>query len=157
MKAYVEDKLFKENEAKELEVLYEYLKELHDIGALDGRMMEKIQDFRNGTIKVGNRKIKKYKNGISYKQMYQTYIYIEKKLINIRQYKNFETKWNEFAYFFGTMVNNVIEVDSILKTKTKQEEKHEAVIKKNIPLQDHQEININKNKKKDTLDISDFL
>ena len=61
---YQKDKQFKEQETKELDELYRYLLNLHNVKVLDARMMEKIQDLRNGTIKVNNKKIKRYKEGV---------------------------------------------------------------------------------------------
>ena len=154
------DKAFKQKEAKEFEDLYEYLKELHNIDALDGRMIERIQDFRNGTVKVQNQKVKKYKEGVTYKAMLDTYRYIGDQIERILHTNNFnQRKWNEFAYIFGTMVRNLNDVQVMLKQKQKEEDKLKTTIKKNIESESENYTPAfnNKKKKKDELDISDFL
>jgi len=157
-KNHLKDKEFKEKEIKELDELYQYLITLHKIDALDGRMMERIQDFRNGTIKVKNQKIKKYKNGVTYSKMLQTYQFIEDKLKKVHEYKHLEPGWQEFTYFFGTMVNSLNEVQHVMKKQAKETAIKETVVKKNIASQTESDYStpVNK-KKKDELDISNFL
>lgn len=154
---YEKDMVFRKQELEDWDALYSYLLNLHKLEVLDGRMIERIQDLRNGTIKLNGKKIKKYKMGVSYKTMLQTYKYTEDKFASISNYKNFETEWNEFTYFFGTMTNNITEVRNTLIKVKKQEESQKNIIKKNINLQESQEVKVVKNKKKDELDISDFL
>lgn len=153
---YLKDKEFKEQELKELDALYQYLIKLHKLEALDGRMIERIQDFRNGTIKVKNQKIKKYKNGVTYSKMLQTYQFIEDKLNKVYEYKHLEPGWQEFTYFFGTMVNSLNEVQHVMKKQAKETALKETVVKKNIETQSDYPAPLNK-KKKDELDISNFL
>lgn len=154
---YKNDQEFKRKELTELDSLYTYLMKLHKIELLDGRMMERIQDLRNGTVKIQNKKIKKYKSGVSYSIMLETYQYIEDQLSKVNDYKTFETVWNEFAYYFSIMINKIHEVQSIIKRQKKQEDVHTNVVKNNLHLQERQEISVKKNKKKDELDISNFL
>ena len=103
----IEDEKFKKKELKELDDLYQYLLNLHSLKNLDERMFEKIQDFRNGTIKYGNQKIKNSKEGVSYREMLDTYKHMSKNIDYALRTKPFKSKWNEFAYVFGIMVNNV--------------------------------------------------
>ena len=155
--SYLKDKEFKENELKELTELYEYLKNLHNIELLDGRMMERIQDLRNGTIKIQNRKVNKYKAGIPYSRMLQTYKYIEDKLNKVSEYKHLEKGWTEFAYFFSIMTNNITDVQATIKKQQVNEKAKETVIKKNLNEQKDLIVPQNYKKKKDELDISNFL
>ncbi len=157
---YLKDQEFKEKEAYELSQLYEYLCKLHNLEALDGRMMERIQDLRNGTIKVGTKKFKKYKSGVPYTAMLETYQHIESKLENIRMYKtDLQTEWNVFTYFFGTMVNSLVEVQNTLKNVQHQKQIHKERVSNNKDLHQTNDIKVKSklNKKKDELDISNYL
>lgn len=154
---YLKDKEFKEKELEKLDELYQYLLKLHDVKSLDARQMEKIQDLRNGTVKVNNRKIIKYKSGVPYEWMLKTYQYLEFNIDQIINTKQFETKWNEFSYIFGTMQRNLNDVYLLLKEQKKQEKAHENMMKINVE-NNLEDMKIQtKSKRKDDLDISNFL
>ena len=149
---FIRDKEFKQQEAIELDQLYQYLLKLHSLNVLDKRMFEKIQDLRNGTIKINNKKIAKYKNGVKYTLMLDTYIYLQQRIDDVLRNMQFETKWNEFSYIFGMMINNLNEV----QVATKLQEKVNMPKQINV---DSVEIKVNtkEKKRKDDLDISNFL
>lgn len=150
---YLQDKEQKEKELKALDQLYQYLIKLHNLDVLDGRMMEKIQDLRNGSIKVKAKKIKRYKEGVPYELMLDTYKFIEDRADYIKKTNEFKTEWNEFSYIFGTMVNNINAIkDAAVKRKTA--ERINKAIKIN---QETVEVQVKNSTKKDELDISDFL
>lgn len=140
----------KEKELKELDALYMYLLKLHSIELLDGRMMEKIQDLRNGTIKINNNKIKKYKQGVPYSLMLDTYKYLSSTIDNILRTMYFQAKWNEFSYIFGTMVKSINDMKKFEKHVQEINEKPTV----NVETVD---IQVKKTNKKDELDISAFL
>lgn len=151
--AFEKDKLFKEKELLELDKLYTYLLRLHSVDALDGRMMEKIQDLRNGTIKIKSKKVTKYKSGVQYKLMLDTYKHLENRIDYVQSSMQFETKWNEFSYIFGMMTNNLIDVKEMLLRKDKFEQPSSV----KIEYEPQTELIEKKSSKKDELDISDFL
>ena len=154
---FLKDKKFKEQELKQLTELYDYLKTLHGLEVLDGRMMERIQDLRNGTVKIQNRKMTKYKSGVTYSQMLKTYQFIEDKLNRVSEYKTLQKGWNEFAYFFSIMINSILDVKSITEKQVINEKSKEIVTKKNLHNQSDLSVPQNYKKKKDNLDISSFL
>lgn len=150
--AKLADDEFKEAETKELDALYNHIRKVHNIDVLDGRMFEKIQDLRNGSVKMGSKKVTRYKEGVTYSQMLDTYLYIQPRVENIILSMSFKTKWNEFSYIFGTMINNLNEVKSMQKRKERSERPTSITstdfdIKVNKPV----------TKKKDEMDISEFL
>lgn len=149
----IEDEVFKKIEAEELDDLYQHLLKLHNVELLDGRMFEKIQDLRNGTIKINNRKIRKNKEGVTYKQMLDTYQHVSKNIDYAIRTKQFQTKWNEFSYVFSIMVNSLNEVNLM------QKRNNAITIPKEITSNDFNiKTNINKQKKKqDEMDISHLL
>jgi hypothetical protein len=149
-KEFLQEQELKEKDLKELDALYKYLLKLHSIEVLDGRMMEKIQDLRNGSIKINNKKIKKYKQGITYSLMLDTYKFLNDRIDSIINSMQFQTKWNEFSYMFGTMVNNI--------NTMKQLEKHShEVSQKPTVNKETVDIQVKKTTKNDELDISAFL
>ena len=148
----IEDEEFKKKEAEELDALYQHLLKLHNIELLDGRMFEKIQDLRNGTIKVNNRKIRKSKEGVTYKQMLDTYEHMTKNIDYVIRTKQFQTKWNEFSYVFSIMVNSLNEVNLL------QKRNNAITIPKEVASNDFDiKMNVNKQSKKDEMDISHLL
>lgn len=144
--------LFKEREAEELDELYRYLLKLHNVELLDGRMFMKIQDLRNGTISLNGKKIKKSKEGVTFKQMLHTYEHVSKNIDNVIRSKHFKTKWNEFSYVFGIMINNMNEVKSM------QKRNETVIVPTKIVSEDFNlQIARKQHNKKDSMDISDFL
>lgn len=157
---YKKNEAFKEKEIKELDELFTYLKKLHRIDTLDGRMMEKIQDLRNGTVVFNKKKIKRYKEGVPFRDILYTYevneTYINETLSNMV----FAAKWNEFSYVFAIVINNIN--DSIGATSNKETvmNRREAIIDSNLVEQTSYSIDEPtqyNNNKKDVLDISEFL
>ena len=150
---HLKDQEFKKIESEKLDKLYLYILNLHDLLALDGRMMEKIQDLRNGTVKVNNKKITKYKAGVPYDVMLQTYKYLNSTIDNILRTMEFKEKWNEFSYVFGTMVRSLNDIMQM----NKQVESH----KNKVSIINKEEIEIvlpsKKKKANDDLDITEFL
>lgn len=152
---FIKDKEIKQLELKELDELYRYLLKIHEIEVLCSRMIEKIQDLRNGSVKLKGEKIKRYKEGIKYSVMLLSYKQQEENITRVLRTKSFETKWNEFSYCFGIMLKTVNDVNVADKLK----QKHEIKSANYNKYDDYQEINVeNKSgKKKDELDISKFL
>lgn len=155
VEAMLKDKEFKQQELKELDSLYQYLKHLHNIENLDGRMLEKIQDLRNGSVKVGSQKIIKYKDGVTYTLMLETYKYVEPNLHQVLHTMQFERKWNEFSYLFAIMNRSIAEVQSLERKKERAESFDKVKVEEN----DFVEFDFSQPvaKKKDKLDISEFL
>ena len=149
---HLQDKEFKRIDLEELDKLYSHLINLHNLETLDGRMMEKIQDLRNGTIKLHNKKIKKYKEGVRYSLMLNAYKHAHESIMNTFQYMNYKTKWNEFSYIFGIMTNAINEVTAIASQAEK------VTVPKKVDV-DAITVQVQKrnNAKKDELDISEFL
>ncbi|MGX9721839.1 hypothetical protein [Bacillus pumilus] len=157
---YKKNEAFKEKELKELDELFTYLKELHKIDTLDGRMMEKIQDLRNGTVVFNKKKIKRYKEGVPFRDILYTYevneTYINETISNMV----FATKWNEFSYVFAIVINNINDSIGAASKKETVMNRREAIIDNNLVDQTSYSIDepaqYNTNKK-DVLDISEFL
>ncbi|MGE7840635.1 hypothetical protein ACQKNX_07580 [Lysinibacillus sp. NPDC093712] len=149
----LKDKEYKLVEADKLTDLYNYILSLHNIIALDGRMMEKIQDLRNGSVKINNKKVTKYKEGVPYEVMLQTYIHLASTIDGILHSMHFNEKWNEFSYIFGTVTRSVNDVMKMNKHQDKQIHKAQSVPSAEVEIQ----VLVKEKKTKDNLDISEFL
>lgn len=149
----LKDKEYKQVETAKLTDLYNHILKIHNIIALDGRMMEKIQDLRNGSVKINNKKVTKYKEGVPYEVMLQTYIYLASTIDGILHSMHFNEKWNEFSYIFGTVTRSVNDVMLMNKQRDKQIEKMQNVPSEEVEIQ----VPIKSKKVKDNLDISEFL
>jgi hypothetical protein len=147
---FLHEQEIKEKDLIELDELYKYIINLHSLTLLDGRMMEKIQDLRNGSIKINGKKIKKYKQGVPYSKILDTYKYLNEKIDYILRSMQFQAKWNEFSYVLGTVINNLNTLNAIEKAN-KQIDKPPIINKESI------DIEVKKTIKKDNLDISAFL
>src|SRR5699024_11275299 len=77
---YLKYKEFKEQEALELDSLYDYIKELHGLEIVDGRMFKRIQDLRNGNVSNYKSSYKKYKKGVPYSLMLESYKFSERNI-----------------------------------------------------------------------------
>jgi hypothetical protein len=156
---YKQEQIFKKVELDQWDCLYKYLLKIHNVDLLDGRMIQKIQDLRNGTITLNGKKIKRFKEGIHYDVILETY---ERQTQNIEwviKNKEFDKKYNEFAYVFSIILNNINDVNESLKVKQKQDEQN--VHKMNRAIGDYEDVPVKPHvyrlKKKDEMDISDFL
>ncbi len=140
--AYNQDKKFKENEATEFDELYNYLLNLHRLERLDSRMIERIQDIRNGTVKYQNRKIKRYKEGVPFTKILEAYKFSEQQLHNVRNYKTLETSWQEFTYFLSIVINNLNEMKETNRRSKQQDDIRTNIINKQIQVQSEIDIKI---------------
>jgi hypothetical protein len=149
---------FKKVEFQQWDKLYQYLLKLHNLEVLDGRMIEKVQDLRNGSIKLNGKKINKYKNGIGYDVIFETYRQQSNNIDwNIKN-RNYERKWNEFSYIFGIILGSINDVNEELKRKEKQENQQEVQARESAKdFEDVCDKPAKTKKKKDELDISSFL
>ncbi|RYI30491.1 hypothetical protein EVU96_08745 [Bacillus infantis] len=150
---YKKDRELKQQDLVELDELYQHLLSVHNLDILDGRMIEKIQDLRNGSVKLNGKKIVKYKQGVRYSLMLDTYQSIQQKIDFILSTNQFKEKWNEFSYIFGTMVNNI----NTVQQAEKRRDTIERIYKDIKVNKETVEIQVKKTIKKDELDISDFL
>jgi hypothetical protein len=160
--ALTKDKEFKQKELHEFDKLYQYLKSLHNLDKLDSRMIEKLQDLRNGSVKLGAKKVSRYKDGVTYPMMLETYKYIESNIQQVLYSMSFEKKWNEFSYVFAIMSRSISDVKELERKSNRANAFDKKVISEDElaiePLYvDYVDTVKPVGKKKDKLDISDFL
>lgn len=149
------DEEFKEKEAQGLNILYEHIKSLHNLDVVDGRMFMRIQDLRNGTVTYNGKKLKRYKEGVSYSNIYATYRHLDKSIDYVMRSKNFKNTWNEFAYVFSMVVNNINDVID-MKKKEESIEIPREIISEDFNL-NIEKVKGNNRNNTDDMDISKFL
>lgn len=153
LEAVEEDKKFKQQELEELDQLQKYLTNLHGMVELTDRMYAEINDLRNGSIKHNSVKLKKYKKGVSFPFMLETYKYAEPLIRKLIDSMKFENKWNEFKYMFAVMTNKLDEFADFYRRK---QDHHQIEDNREV---EHIEIEVENtvSRKKDKLDISEWL
>lgn len=157
---YFKDKEFKEAESKELDDLYIVMKEIHNIDVIPTTIFSMyLQPLRNGIFKSGTR-TKKYKEGIPYSVMKDSYLYVKGSIEYTRKNKEFNSTTDFLRYTFAIMVDKM----PMAKKKKKQEEFAKIIENENINIQQsHDDIAFAereykfKKKQKKGIDMSEFL
>lgn len=139
----------------EWEELFEYLKEVFDVPTLSGNAIKTLQDLRNGYLKVHNRVVKRYKMGVPFNIMTETYKRYRKQIdyaLNTKQFKG----EGAFIYCFKIMESKIGETVTMRKKKEKHDKTRKIADKRTIAPTD--EVPKAEFKKKEyEKDISDFL
>lgn len=118
MEQHLQEQAFKDREAKELDELYEVIKRLHRLDVLPSTFFSGyLQPLRNGVFKMGT-KVKKYKEGIPFPLMKETYLYIENTIDWARTNRKFDGALAELKYIFAAMVDKL----PIVKKRMRQSE-----------------------------------
>lgn len=104
--AYVKDKKFKQKEAEELTELSEVIKKVHQIDVIPKSFYPFLQDLRNDSTLFG-KMMKKYKEGITYKTITNTYLYCEDSIRWAKANKQFKNIMAELKYCLAIIRNNV--------------------------------------------------
>lgn len=160
LKTYLKDKEFKEKEAKELDELYEVIKKLHNLEVLPSNFFSLyLQPLRNGVFKVG-KKVKKYKEGIPYSDMKDSYLFVSSSVEYARKNKEFDGALGFLRYTFSIMVDKM----PMAKKKKKQDEFAKVIENENSNIKQSQddiafaerEI-VFKKKTNGGVDLSEFL
>lgn len=154
---YLKDKEFKKHEQDEMDKLIETIMQIHQISNMPHQFYPFIQDLRNGTVLFGKKK-KKYKEGYPFSLIEKTYQSCRESIEYWKKNKQFESTMSELKYGWA-IINDKINV-----VKKKEEKKEFAKRKDKLIENEYKNKGEEKNdsikpihKKKDELDISDFL
>lgn len=112
---------FKCNEQKELDELYNTIKDIHGYPSLPPPFFVYLQDLRNGTIKLNKRKIKKYKEGVPYSVIRKAYEMNRKKIHWIKSNKNFKQTISELMYGFRIIESKINDAFKEIKRKERED------------------------------------
>lgn len=157
---HVKNKEFYKKEYIELDSLYETIMRIHQLKSFPPNFFPMIQELRNGTILVGRKKKKKYKEGYPYPLIEKTYEYCQESIEYWKKNKEFTTIMQELMYCWMIINSKIIDVKKrdekkeLLKAKKKAEEKQEAKLD-GTTHQNKENVTFKKQKRED--DLSAFL
>jgi hypothetical protein len=157
---YLADKEFKLHEKEELDKLHKIILNLHKIDIVPSSFYsEYIQGLRNGNFKMG-KTIKKYKEGFTYKEIADTYLYVTDSIKWAIANKKFDGTMAELKYCLAIVVDKI----QVVKKKNKKMEQKKQVEARVVKQIEEGELDLSLNKsqlknkdKKDEMDISSFL
>jgi hypothetical protein len=157
---YLKDKEFKEKEQQEKDELNEVVKRIHNLEVVPSNFYrDYVEPLRGGFFKSGT-KVKRYKEGIPYSVMKDSYLFIEKTVEYYRKNKEFDGSMGFLKYTFSIMVDKM----PMAKKKKKQEEFAQVIQNENANIQQsHEDIIFAereykfKKKSNGGVDLSDLL
>lgn len=135
LEIYLKEKEFKDKEQKELDEFYDVLKRIHNLDVIPSNFFrDYIQPLRGGFFKSG-KKTKRYKEGIPYSVMKDSYLFIEKTVEYYRKNKEFKGSLDFLKYTFSIMVDKM----PMAKKKKKQEEFAKVIQNENTNIKQSQD------------------
>jgi len=112
---------FKNNEVKELDELYNVIKEMHKIIDVPKAFFVHLQNLRNGTITLHGKEIKKFKKGVPYHIIKKAYEMSRKKIQWAKGNKTFKSSISELMYGFKIIESKINDAfKEIKKQKIKE-------------------------------------
>lgn len=153
---YLEDKRFKEEEAKELDDLVETIKSIYGIKELPRTAYTLLQNLRNGEAVFGKKQSigKRYKEGYSYNLIKETYEHCSDTIEYWNGVKGFDGILGAFKYGLTIVIDKIYFVEQRLIEREKKKE----MLDKHIDNMSNEEQEFETSyKKKRKSDITDFL
>jgi hypothetical protein len=160
LKVYLTEKESKDKEQAEKDEFHEVVKRIHNLDVVPPNFYrDYAEPLRGGFFKSGN-KVKRYKEGIPYSVMKDSYLYIEKTVEYYRKNKEFKGSLEFLRYTFTIMVDKM----PMAKKKKKQEDFAKIIENENTTIQQsHDDIAFAereykfKKKTNGGVDMSEFL
>lgn len=148
IKEYEHEQEIKKQETKNYINLCEYIMKIHKQTFLPSGFYVILRELRDGTIRQKGIYIKKYKQGVEWKDIFNAYKYSENSINRVLSTKTFETIMNELNYCLAIVKNNLAKSKQINQQKQMNEK-----IETKVHIADEYEYK----KKEDSSDISDIL
>ncbi|GAV11439.1 hypothetical protein [Paenibacillus sp. NAIST15-1] len=134
--AYLSEKNFKQKERIELDHLTDTIVQVHKLkfrGSIPSSFYPYINDLRNDSVLFGKMQ-KRYKEGISYVLLANTYQFCEEKIAWAKANKQFKNTLSELKYCLAIVKNNIenslkenIKKNIELNKFKKLQEEHESI------------------------------
>jgi hypothetical protein len=154
---YLEDKAFKEHEAKELDKLTETIKRIYGVKELPRTAFTLLQNLRNGEPVFGKRQQigKRYKQGYTYSLIEETFDHCSDTIEYWNGVKSFDGFMGAFKYALTIVIDKIYFVEQ----RAVERAKKQNLIEKHIAETQHEEQEFESSYKKKTsnTDITDFL
>jgi hypothetical protein len=157
---FIEQQKFLDKESEELDYLVEVIKDVHKIPDVHQKFYSFIQELRNGTVLIGKKKKKKYKEGFSYTLIAKTYLFCRADIEYWKKNKDFnDSLLGELKYGWAIINDKINAVKKKEEKKVFQQAKKKAEEKEqhSNDIVSHQQTTVEFKKKKRDDDISDFL
>lgn len=119
--AYLKDKEFKVQERLELDELVDTIIDVHDLesrASIPQQIYPSLQDLRNDSVLFGKIDYK-YKEGVTYLSIAETYNYCRSKITWAKTNKQFKNKLSELRYCLVIVRNNIENMYADRKKKAK--------------------------------------
>ena len=156
---FLEEKKFKEIEAKELDELKISIENIFNINQLPHQAYPFLQKLRNGEKVFGNQNTgKRYKEGYSYPLIKDTFEYCEDTINYWLKNKEFKGFMSAFKYSLSIVIDKIYFVEQRVAERKSREAVSER--KEKSRNQEYQSTNFNEKKfgkKTDDMDISELL
>lgn len=152
---YIEIQEFKKLENEKWSLLYEYIKSLHDVLIVPPRNIKRLQELRNGFDFKGGKRIQKYRQGISFELMLESYKISEEK---IKWFIRDVLKGEKGAEDINKCITMMLNSLNVAWAKEQHRIKHKEDLIKNKPDDLITDENVTYSRKEvASKDISDFL
>lgn len=154
---YLQHQEFLDKEKVELDFLFETIKEVHKIETVPDKFYPFLQDLRNGNVLNGKIK-KKYKSGYPYTLIAKTYLFCRESIEYWKKNKDFKDSTMSELKYCWAIINDKINAVKKREEKKEFQARQQKIVenKYNNEIKTEQ-VETNYKKKKDELDISDFL
>jgi hypothetical protein len=152
---HLEEKVFKEQERKELDVLVEKIKEIYGVKTIPNSCYPYLQDLRNGTKFFGKYDYK-YKEGYTYDLIAETFDYCSDTIEYWNGRKNFNGFTSALRYGLAIVCDKL----SVVEQRRKDKERQDMLIDLHVAStgeESEEFVSSFKKKKKANTDITDFL
>ena len=113
---------FKCKEVKEMDELYQTIKEIHGYPSLPQGLFVYLHNLRNGTIKLNKNEIKKFKEGVPFPVIKKAYEMNRKKIQWAKNNKKFKKTISELMYGFRIIESNINDAFKEMKRKETEED-----------------------------------
>jgi len=156
-KNFLDDKRFKEEEAKELDSLKETIENIFGVKQLPNQAYPFLQKLRNGEQVFGRQNIgKRYKEGYKYSLIEETFVHCEDTIHYWLGVKDFNGFMGAFKYALSIVIDKIYYVEQ----RANERESKKAMMDRHIEHvidEDVFESNYKKKASKTQDDILDFL
>jgi hypothetical protein len=152
---YLEDKVFKEKEAQELDELRLVIQDIYGIDPLPNQAYVFLQKLRNGEPVFGSKQRtgKRYKQGYEYPLIKRTFEYCSDSIEWANANKDFSGFMGAFRYALAIIIDKIY----IIEQKALEENKKDRLIEKHLEKVETPEEFVTSFKKKDDDDFFDIF
>jgi hypothetical protein len=159
---FIEEEKVNEKEQEEKDRLNDIIKDIHEIKTphLPEAFWIRLNELRHGSIYIGRKTKKRYKEGFSFHVIAETYLYCKDSIKFYKKTKGFKSTTQELNYCYTVICDKITYVKKKLEKKEFEKAKKQAETKKqqenmDITHETRETVKYKKQKRED--DLSEFL